>query len=284
MINKIRLAKNYFLLLVILLAPISVQATEYLSENWDIGTPPADFPCWESECGDNHTWRGWEETGSTHHEEGNECELSTSIYHSPPRSLHQVRSANQYRVMNQQHSIPGNPTKIHMRFYVYFTNNWLNFAQDSEFVHLIFFNTAAAGVGFRINLRHHVSNGWPYECNGGMFLAFQDGPTEGEHGTAPDPCFDIKDHLEEWICFEIMADASADKVSLWINGTQYIDEANMPISRPTFDRVIISGYSSYLRDCTWDYYMDDIVIADSYIGPMEENEQPAPPQNLRVIE
>jgi hypothetical protein len=264
-------------------------ADVFISENWDSGTPPPGFPCWESECGSNHTWHGWSETDSNHHEEGNDCELSTSIYHSAPRSLHQVRSANQYRVINQLHDITESPTKIYLRFYIYFTGNWESFNEggESEFVHLIFTNTALSGTGFRLNLRHHVSNSYEYECSSGMFLAFQDGSNEGGSGTAYEPCFNIKDHLQEWICFEIMMDATNDEVSMWINGVQGVDEASMTISQSAFYSIILSGFSSYLRDKTWDYYIDDIVVSDSYIGPTEGSEEedpPSAPNNVRIAE
>ncbi|MFX0124510.1 MAG: hypothetical protein ACFFAE_12830 [Candidatus Hodarchaeota archaeon] len=285
--NKTKPVKKYILALIFFLTPISVQATEYLNENWDIGQPPANFPCWESECGSDHTWRGWEETGSSHHEEGNDCELSTSTYHSPPRSLHQVRSANQYRVMNQQHDIPGNPTKIYLHFYIYFSSNWENFHAngESEFVHLIFTNTARSGEGFRINLRHHSGDDYPWKCTYGMFLTLQDGSDSGPSNSDDWlACFDFKDHLQEWVYVVVMADAANDKVSMWINNVNYINEADMAIGQGSFNNIIISGYSSPLRDWTGDFYIDDIVIADSYTDPIEDETPPLPPKNIVIVE
>ena len=78
-----------------------------------------------------------------------------------------------------------------------------------------------------------------------------------------------------------------DEVSMWINGVQGVDEASMTISQSAFYSIILSGFSSYLRDKTWDYYIDDIVVSDSYIGPTEGSEEedpPSAPNNVRIAE
>jgi hypothetical protein len=246
-----------------------------LCENWDIGTPPANFPCYESECGNDHTWRGWYEGDTSHQEEGRATGLSTSITHSGIRSMHVVRLAGEERSKDLYHTISPSPSKVYIRWYQYFSSNWNSFGtQGSEFIHMIFTNSARSGTGWRINLRHHVGNDYPYTCEGGMFMAFQD--NSNELGPWSGGCFNIKSHLNEWIAFEVMADTASNRISFWINGQQYLNNVPMSISQSNFNTIILSGWSSSKTFYTGDYYIDDIVVSNSYVGLAEEGPTTCP--------
>ncbi len=265
-----------FGIFVLLNYPQKAHAIIFLSETWDTGTPPSNWPCKNlpNSCTTN-TFNGWVPKNYDCDQAGGSLSgLSTTIYHSSPRSYYQHRPANDYRTCDILKPLSQSTDKIYMRFYVYFTNNWVNFNSNAadEFVHFIFTNTAVSGSGWRMNIIDYVSAEWPYECSRdtdavpNMYFAIQDGSTQGRRGTAPYDCFDLNRHLNEWLCVEFMADATNDRYSLWINGDQKVNNVSTPISQANFTAVILSGWNSILRDYTGDFYIDDIVVADSYIG------------------
>jgi hypothetical protein len=62
-------------------------------------------------------------------------------------------------------------------------------------------------------------------------------------------------------------DAEADSHSLWIDGDLKLDgNSSIPVSQESFTRIILSGWSSILRDYTGDFHIDDIVVADGFVG------------------
>jgi hypothetical protein len=282
--NKYKLFFIFVLLLFILTLMLSSQeayAQIFLSEDWDTGTPPTDWPCKNlPNAITTATFNGWMGrdflVDNSPYNGGKLSGLSTAIYHSAPRSYYQHRPANDYWTCDISKSLPQPyPTKIHLRFYVYFTNNWLGFdnppASSYEMTHFIFTNTALAGVDFRFNLVDHVSDTYPYECNNeqafsGMYFTIEDGNTGGKSGTAPYDCYNLRNNLNRWQCVEFMADAANDRYSQWIDGDLKVNNASTSISQTDFKRIQISGFSSFLRNFTGDFYIDDIVVADSYIG------------------
>lgn len=292
--------------------PQTAQAAVFLSENWDTGTPPADWPCknfpdavatapfneWEGQgfIPDNSPFAGGKLSG-----------LSTAIYHSAPRSYYQHRPANDYWTCTITKELPQpNPTKIHLRFFIYFTDNWLGFdnppASTYEATHFIFTNSALSGTGFRFNIEDKVSTAYPYECNNdqafsGMYFAIENGSNGGRRGTQPYDCYNLRENLNRWQCVEFMVDtANGDgtvdgpygtkngRYSQWIDGDLKVDYVSTPVSQSDFQRIMVSGFSSFLRDFTGDFYIDDIAVADSYIGCSASFDTlaPAAPTNLSV--
>ena len=129
-------------------------ADVYILENWDSGTPPSCWPCKEAPSCCSESWNGWETRDYSCDRGGSESGLSTKIYHSPPCSYYQNRPANDYFTCDIWKWLPEPyPTKIYLRFYVFFTCNWISFDNPaystSEFIHLIFTNTARSGAGDR---------------------------------------------------------------------------------------------------------------------------------------
>ena len=261
--NKYKLFFIFVLLLFILTLMLSSQeayAQIFLSEDWDTGTPPTDWPCKNlPNAITTATFNGWMGrdflVDNSPYNGGKLSGLSTAIYHSAPRSYYQHRPANDYWTCDISKSLPQPyPTKIHLRFYVYFTNNWLGFdnppASSYEMTHFIFTNTALAGVDFRFNLVDHVSDTYPYECNNeqafsGMYFTIEDGNTGGKSGTAPYDCYNLRNNLNRWQCVEFMADAANDRYSQWIDGDLKVNNASTSISQTDFKRIQISGFSSF---------------------------------------
>jgi len=290
----IKISLCFLVIFSFLILSQKAQAIVYFSENWDSGTPPSAWPCKNLPNGcTSQSFNGWAPKDYGCNEtDGKDSGLSTTIYHSPPRSYYQKRAANQYSTCDIWKSLPQPyPTKIHMRFYVYFTNNWQNFdnppGPTAEFVHLLFTNSTRSGVGFRFNLLDISSTEYLYECYSGtkpqMYLNIEDNSTGGKRGTAPYDCWNFYDHLNEWICVEIMADAENDKYGLWINGDMKVNNVTTTITQTNFAKIIISGFSSYLKNWTGDFYIDDIIVSDSYIGCGPLPQAPQPPANLRIV-
>ena len=80
-----------------------------------------------------------------------------------------------------------------------------------------------------------------------------------------------------------MADAENDKYGLWINGDMKVNNVTTTITQTNFAKIIISGFSSYLKNWTGDFYIDDIIVSDSYIGCGPLPQAPQPPANLRIV-
>lgn len=274
------------------LLPQKARAVVFLSEDWDTGTPPTDWPCKNfPNAYTTSTFNGWESKDydlDTFGDAGSLSGLSATIFHSPPRSYYQHRPTNNYATCDIGKYLPQPyPTKINLRFYINFTDNWSHFneALAGEVVHLIFLGRPISGAGWKLDIREYVSEQWPYECSRAtqpppnMYFF----PSFAARGTNPYDCFNLIHHLNEWQCVEIMADAANDRYSLWINGDQKVNNVSTPVDT-TIDRIVISGWNSLLRDYTGDFYIDDIVVADSYIGcgTSLDTLAPAAPQNLSV--
>lgn len=288
------------LLATVCLFPQNAHAVVFLSEDWDTGTPPADWPCKNlPDSTTAATFNGWMGrdflVDNSPYDGGKLSGLSTSIYHSPPRSYYQHRPAGDYWTCDITKELPQPyPTKIHLRFYVFFTNNWLGAdnppASSYENVHFIFTNSARSATGFRFDIVDHVSDAYPYECNNeqafpGIYFLIGDYGEHGKRGTAPYDCYNLRENLNRWQCVEFMVDAVNDTYSHWVDGDLKVDNAITPVTQADFTRIIVSGFSSFLRDFTGDFYIDDIVVADSYIGCGSSGGDtlaPAAPSNLTV--
>ena len=88
------------------------ESGDYLvCEDWDSGTPPADP--WPVK--DGVEWHGWEPADYGRSHPG---DISTSIYHSAPRSLMLYKADGTKDTVDMSHPIPGNPSLVHIRFYM----------------------------------------------------------------------------------------------------------------------------------------------------------------------
>ena len=166
--------KVYFVLLMFLVAGSilggnrSASATVFVSENWDTGTPVANWPGKRlgTTCDDALSFNGWTGRGfACDDPSGSSSGLSATQSHSGMRSFYQKRDSGHYFTNDLSHPISGNPQTIHLRFYLYLTANWKSF-NENNYVHFIFTNTALSNTGFRLNL---LGNAWNV-CGGNKII------------------------------------------------------------------------------------------------------------------
>ena len=283
-----------------------VKAEVIFEENWD-GEPPTNgFPNVRGV-----SWNGWE-TGDYGGWEAGYSELSTEVYHSAPRSLHQLKAANEYSVPDQIRNFdPVN--EIRIRFYVYFDANYANIGSTgvSDYIHFMFLQTARSYSGVRMDIRPSVSKTVCGDCTpnppytyswnmppnpppnyptcidrtkGFFAIASPGGYGETYYGVTrghPDLCFGITDNLERWILVEWaykIIDENEGRASLWIDGVELMKDELLPPDPGYMDinRLFISGYMSTGRNYDVGFYIDDIVVTDDYdseIGPVDGEEQ-----------
>lgn len=285
------------------------RATIYIDENWDTGTPPAGWPCKNipTSC-TTGTFNGWYgRTWDCTVLGGAASGLSTSIYHSSPRSYYMEREPNASYAGNVYTSFPGNPTKMHLRFYVYFPsagiagwNQWThnNLEAYDDMNHWIHINTALAATDKvyvdLMDISH--GGGWPPPCwTSGVdtaFLALRAGQTDFNASSAY--CgFNVYDNLDKWVCLEFMWDRVNGKYALWIDGIQRVGTGGNGVDQSfagvtKFDMIYFDSFRSggqpYIAHGS-SYYIDDIVVSDSYIGPTgtsPDTTPPAAPTGVRV--
>jgi len=269
-----------------------------IEENWDLGPPPAGFPACQGT-----SWHGWKPK-EYDCQWGRESELSIHNSFTPPRSLHQVRSAGEHGTMDIAYILPSTQTRVHIRMYVYFGASFQNahsYAGEEELIHFIFFNTAVAGGNFGVDIYNYTDYQplqWPPVCEtgSGLFFAFHSyyntpngqKKQDGYGPTEPRNCWNIKKHLEEWHCYEFMWDLRYHKVGMWVDGVQIVDRMMYTSNHSSINKIIISGWNScgVCVSDMHDFYIDNIVMSDRYIGPLPstiKRTSPASPNNLRII-
>jgi hypothetical protein len=280
----------------------------YLSENWDDGTPPANWPCKlapSGSCDSNLKFRGWWSPL------GSDCKyayeattgVSTAKQYSGTRSFYNYRSAGNSDSCDIVYDLPSPyPTKIHIRFYLYLEGNFINFntpVSREPSYHFLFTNTAQSMTGLRVNFLSGVPWTSPWKCGHGVggvpstqpfaFFSVQDYDREWPVGTYPAGCFNLLQHLNEWLCVEFMMDANTNTVQMWVNET-LVYQATDQITQSNFTRIIFSNYMSSEDGSGFNtgYYIDNVVVADSYIGPVSGSSVPNPapeaPKDLRIKE
>ena len=285
---------------VLLNYPQKADAINFLSETWDTGTPPAGWPCKDAPNYDlcnavqNTPFNGWYTNGYCDYAELSSVGLSTTRAHSGTRSFYQLRATGQYAGCDIIHDISSPyPTKIHIRFYLFLDSNYINYNTPTSrepMGHFLFTNIALSGAGFRINLLSKVPYIQDHVCASGKgnippnqpYMFFNCG-NDTEHCTvgAPSPCYNLLEHLNEWQCVEFMLDATNKKYNVWINGTKYVDNITVPMTQNNFTMVQFSPWVSDDISFNTSYYLDDIVVADSYIGCNGGDTQaPSVPANL----
>lgn len=279
------------------------QPSVIFCEDWDSGTPPSNFP--DSE---GTTFNGW--TARNEGRPNGHGYMDTSLVHSAPRSLRQLREANGNFVPAIEKSFPGT-TQIRVRFYVYLKSPYGNYGGGGEsYVHLIFFNTDASLTGQRLDLQPYANKtgsanipyvyAWPPTClnnsggtNGYFVLDSPQGqpgqPFKGVSQGRSDLCFNIKTNYDQWILVEFSHDTAAAKANLWINGTQVMNDEPLPaqVGYETYRSIILSGYWSTVTSTPAELYIDDIVVSNNasfVIGPRGTGDivPPAAPQNVRI--
>lgn len=251
--------------------------TTFIDENWDTGTPDSNWPGKRlgTACDDGTSFNGWTGRGfACDDTSGANAGLSTTRSHSGTKSFYQERQSGHHYACDLSHSLTGNPTTIYVRFYMYLETGFSSIDAET-LTHFFFTNTALSSTGFRLNL---LGMNWTGGSAGGIYL-----DPEGDGGAMW--CYSSEDwgdvitdvnyatFIGSWHCFEYKMEISGSNVIFteWIDGVL----SRGPITGPGaekayFDKIIISGYSNLAEAYTGAFYIDDIVVSDEYIGPLEE--------------
>ena len=259
--NIIKYTIKTLLVFLFLLAPISVYAAcTYCSEREDCsGTikcenfdhdAPYTFDCTplQDDCTD--TWGQWSSVG---YAAATASEISSLQAHSGSYSIRQRKAAGVGGTYEISIPLGSNVTEFYLRFYIYFGDGWAS-RGDGEVNHMIFLETASSA-----NLAIDVI-GRP---GGALYFAtHRYNPGEAYQLVS----YDITQHLGEWICVEWHYDFSDYTSQYWINGVLTEDGTFTQGSYSQVDNFIISGFCVHSKSYYQDFYIDDFVIADSYIG------------------
>ena len=232
----------------------------FICEDWDSGTPPNPWP-----TKNGPTWHGWTPVDYGH---GIDGDITTVRSNSGLYSLLVNRGSGIKDVVDLEHSISGSPTAIYIRFYIYIPSGG-----DIATTHLVFVNTASTAEVV-LDIRSCEDHTYAV-CSNEYFAIHSYGPEVWETNTVGGPSFNIEDHRDEWILVEWFLDLGNDKTSLWINGVTHI--SNWPIAwdPPTASKIIISGFH-IAGTSTATFYIDDVVVSTSYIGPAGQGPSTCP--------
>jgi hypothetical protein len=281
--------KNFFYLMLALLTVVgailvcttATGATVFFSTDWETGTPDACWPCKTSSC--TSSFNGWirGDWNSTF----TSCGRSSTLANSGTYSYYQYRASGAAATCDiyQNFKTP-EPRTIYLRFYLYLTTNW-NSWQSSDYVHLLFTNSARSNTGFRLNF----TGDGQYNCGGNKIHMVPEGHggKAWDWGSTWNTCaIDMKQYIGAWHAFEYKMEISGSNVILteWIDGVL----TRGPITGPgqdssgVFSSIIISGWENTASPHVFDFYIDDIVVADSYIGPTGQL-SPRPPTGFRAV-
>lgn len=246
-------------------------------------TLPAEGTAWPNIGGNN--WDNWELFSSSYYESGiyyDSSGLSTTVYHSSPRSLRVTRKNGYYGVVDIYYDFPESYETLYIDYWVYFdtqgfgSNPGYNIPYDADGlnVHFLMLNTAVAPTPASIDLTQYTNaRGWPPTCldetNGGAYFGMGSSDYNGSdqkefYGSSIDTdCWNVTDHLDTWVnirhCWKL---GSIDSAYTWIDSTLIIstDYQNYDISN--FTRLIVSGWVSQNAQNDFDatFYIDDIQI------------------------
>ena len=250
---------------VLLNYPQKVHAIIFFSETWDNGTPNACWPCKTIPC--SSSFNGWTQgTEVLFPQVG----LSTTQAHSGTRSFYQYRPSGSTGSCDINHvfSTPY-PSTIYLRFYLYMTSNWNTSETDNaSWMHWIFTNTRRANTSFRMNM---VTNREWGLCPPGAVCILPEGDGGVQWWNTSWPAgINLKSIIGAWTCFEYKMQISGSNIVLteWINGAQTRGPITGPGQDATgdFHDIAFSGWENTGANYTADHYIDDIVVADSYIG------------------
>ena len=274
---------NALLIIISVLSGGNAFAKIYLSEDWETGTSPSIWPYKQAPEVCDAAWQGnifnsWKPELAEYCVGNASWTLAglSTTHARGTRSLFINREAGQPTSPDINKPIPAPyPNKIYMRFYLWMDGNYIDFnTPTSRFPihHFLFTNSAQSQTGFRINIMSSV----PYDrgqCNytnvGGRPYAFflpQDDDWDWRNGTYT-TCYNLLDHLNEWQEVQFLMDATTDTFTIWMNGNQ-VYTATERITQTDFTLIQFSNYMSDEDGSPFStsYYVDDIVISDSYIS------------------
>lgn len=276
--------KTLVMLLMVLLAANNLYATDFLDEDWDMGTPTGCWPCEELYCSDTfHDW--YTDYGGVIPSAG----VTTGQYYSSPNSFYNHKDADSTSgcAITYDFDTPY-PTTIYLRFYMYMDSDWLDYpgeATGDPLIHWVFTNSQAGSTGFRLNLT--TNDHWG-GCPAGDVCLLPEGDGGYEwwdmdwtSGAADD----FMQYVGAWHCFEYKMEISGDDLIL----TEYIDGVltRGPITGPgqntsSFNKIIFHLWDNPGGSYSMGYYVDDIKVSDSYIGPLSPGSTTATIQRATI--
>jgi hypothetical protein len=292
-----------------------VYAKIFIIENWDTGTPPTNWPCQKAalnqKCSETDSFGGWVNAAGYYCDDTaanpgwENTKLSSTYAHSGTYSFRMYRSSQTNgSSCDIRHLLTEPyPTAIYVRFYIYFPSSMTSYntpTTQEPFTHFLFTNSAFSGTGFRMNLLSKVPYTSPWQCASGiggvpagipyMWFNCEVGNTSCKVG-APYDCYNLiaPSNLNRWQCVEFYFNASTNKMSIWIDGDKKVNEVSVPIStaQSNFKWLQFSAFESQLPTrYNMDYYIDDIIVSDSYIGPSlvtPANNTLKAPEGLKVV-
>jgi len=229
-------------------------------EDWDVDSPPTvPWP-----CNRGPQWHGWEPAD---YSSAGCSEISSIIKHSGTRSYRIKKATGTQSTIDLYKAVPGAPASVYLRFYVYLPAGSATCAGRYWGAHFLFLNTATTAecsLDFR-NCPHKDYCGNAPE--GAYLVAHTYTPGENWEGHNTNaPYFNWVDHENEWILVEWYVNLTTKKTSLWINENLLVDNYSMQFPYTSVSDVIFSGFAAQ-TGCSIDYYVDDIVVSTSYIGP-----------------
>jgi hypothetical protein len=278
-------------------AESSVGKNFLMAENWDTGSPPADWPSCKGA-----SWNGWKPKDY-------DCDLpalgglSSKIFYTPPRSLHIGRADGAKTSMDFSYDFTP-VRKVHLRMYLYFDHSFANTNGREDQCHFILFNFTRAFTGMGVDLRRYSDqyNSWPPICNPEnrhkLFFTLRStancgtgGHSGGEDAygsSSASKCWNILDNLGKWILFEVMWDLPGKRGKIWVDEDLIIDREICQTNVNDISKVHLMLWDS-TNTTQHDVYIDNIVISESYIGPMPQDpvtppRAPGPVENLRFID
>lgn len=72
--------------------------------------------------------------------------------------------------------------------------------------------------------------------------------------------------VDQWYCVEVLRDITNDHAELWVNGVSVAERDYTSINQ---NYIYATGSSQNIGTPTVDLYVDDVVVADAYIGPFQ---------------
>lgn len=274
------LIKILIVISFLLISPCTSFATVYFQTGWETGTPSS---CWPCKTLGTCVFDGWNQPdyidGDFWQLDGGTVSTrSNTQAHSGTYSYYQYRKAGEAGTCDIMHEFDTPyPTTIYIRFYLYLDTGWTTtYVNRSDFlVHLLFTNTAAGSTGFRLNL---TANGQWGDCPTNQLCMLPEGDGGEQWWDTRASCSpsgnwtagtNFLTLVGGWHAFEYKMQISGSNVILteWIDGTQTRGPCTGPgQNTSSFNKIIISGWDNLSTNIATGFYIDDLVIADSYIG------------------
>ena len=281
-----------FVLLIFFLVPkVYADSNETSQPHWieamdfDGSSPPAGFP----DCGGS-AWQSWDPKDWDCSASPGSDSLDTATYKTAPRSWRLRKESGDYETTGLRYDLGSGVTKLHIRYYVYFTTDWNACNQDTncgdEYIHHIFLNTAQAWVNFGVDIysctdekpRNTICRDLSNSDTVYGFHSYAAGPSKNaEWQKGPDSaggCSYIEDDLMgSWHAVEWMFDLTNELRTLWIDGVEQYTITMTEGNHSVIDWIFITFYLDN-SDCNGSdviVYIDNIVLATDYIGPLGGN-------------